>query len=152
MNANEYQKETMAKAIGRSLPISTRHSVEICSFIRGKNLQKMKSYLESVIEKEKAIPFKRYNKGVGHKPGMGPGRYPIKAASDILMLLKSAESNAQSKGIGTANLIIAHARADKAGTNWHYGRKRARKMKRSHVEIILKESVPTKVEKKEDKK
>jgi len=51
--------ENSAKAIGLSLPISTRQSIEICSFIRGKKLQDAKKILESVLKKKTVIPLKQ---------------------------------------------------------------------------------------------
>ncbi len=95
---------------------------------------------------EEAVRFTRFNKGVGHKPGIGPGRYPIKASKEILDLLKSAEANAQFKVLNTANLIIGHISANKASDSWHYGRQRRRKMKRTNVEVILAEKVQKKDE------
>jgi hypothetical protein len=52
------------------------------------------------------------------------------------MVLKSAESNAQSKGLSAANLVIKHASAQKGPTAYHYGRQRT-KAKRTHLELIL---------------
>ena len=129
----------MARVIGRSIGISTRHAIEISNFMRGKNVQKMKAFLEDVIKMKRAVPFTRFNKGVGHKPGMGPGRYPIKSCTEILALLKSAEANAQFKALNTSNLVISHINADKASMAWHYGRQRRRRMKRTNMEIILTE-------------
>ena len=42
MILKDYNKETMAKVVGRSLPISTKQAIEISNYVRGKNLQKMK--------------------------------------------------------------------------------------------------------------
>jgi large subunit ribosomal protein L22 len=137
MKCLEYNKETMSKSVGRSMPISTRHAIEICNFIRGKNIQKVKSYLQEVTKQKKAIPFTRFNKGVGHKPGIGPGRFPVKACGEILMLIESAESNALFKGLNTANLVIGSIIANKSAVTWHYGRQRRRKMKRTNLDIIL---------------
>jgi large subunit ribosomal protein L22 len=133
----EYNKETMAKVVGKALPISTKQSIEVCSFIRGKNIQKMKDFLKDVIDMKQAVKFTRFNKGMGHKKGIGPGRYPIKTCTEILELLESAESNAQLKGLNSANLIIGHINADKASSAWHYGRQRRRKMKRTNLNLIL---------------
>jgi len=150
MIMREYNKETMAKVVGKSLPISTKQSIEVCNFIRGKNVQKMKDFLKDVIDMKKAVKFTRFNKGMGHKKGIGPGRYPIKTSKEILELLESAESNAQLKGLNSSNLIIGHVNADKASTAWHYGRQRRRMMKRTNLNIILiekesKKDVKTKV-------
>ena len=143
--------EHQAKVIGRDLPISTKHAIEICSFIRGKNLQKSVEYLKKVAELKKAIPFRRMNRGVGHRPGnMGPGRYPEKAARYVIQLLNSLEANAQNKGLNVNALILREIIANKASEPWHAGRHRRVKMKRTHIEIVA-EEIENK-EKKSDKK
>ena len=152
MIQKEYNKETMAKVAGMALPISTKQSIVICDFIRNKNVQKMKDFLNDVIKMKKAVPFTRFNKGMGHKRGIGPGRYPIKTSTEILGLLESAESNAQFKGLNSSNLVIGYAKADKAGSTWHYGRQRRRKMKRTNLEIILIEKESKHDKKKDNKK
>lgn len=148
----EFDSERMAKAIGRGLPISTKKSVEICNFIRGKSLKNSKKMLKSVIEKKKAVPYKRYNRSIGHKTGkMTAGRYPVKASKEILSVLKSAEANAQFKGLNTSNMSIKHICAQKGSNQMHYGRQRGRVMKRTHIEVVLEEQTKGK-RKKESKK
>lgn len=137
MNPKEYNKENMAKATGLSMPISTKQAIVISSTLRGKKVSDCKTYLLDVIKKKKAVPFTRFNKGMGHKPGMGPGRFPIKASAEILMLIKSAEANAQFKALNTSSLVIAHIKANAASSAWHYGRQKRRKMKRTNLDIIL---------------
>jgi large subunit ribosomal protein L22 len=132
--------ENMAKASGRNLSISTKHSVEICNNIRGKSLQKAKALLEKVIKKESPIKMTRYMKDTAHKRGIGAGRYPINATKGILSILESAEANAQNKGLSTKDMVLFHISAHKASTPWHYGRQRRRKMKRTHIQVVLMES------------
>jgi large subunit ribosomal protein L22 len=129
--------DNMAKATGRNLSISTKKSVEICDNIRGKSLKKAKNLLEAVIEKERPIKMRRFIRDTAHRKATGPGKYPIKTAQEILKLLKSAESNAQNSGLSTNDLYVHHISADKASRVWHYGRKRRRQMKRTHMEVIL---------------
>ena len=133
------EKESMAYVAGINLGISSKVSIEISSWLRGKSLTKAKSMLERVIAMEQAVPYRRFNKDVGHKPGIGPGRYPVKASSEFLDLLKSAESNAVDKGINAQDLFIFHISADRAAQQWKYGRQRRRKAKRTHVKIVLKD-------------
>ena len=132
--------ENYAKAMGKDLPISTKHSAEICRYLRGRNLQKAKKMLEEVIAMKRPVPFKKYTRDVGHKPGIASGRYPIKAAQAILILLNDVEANAQVKGLSSNDLIIHHFCAHLASRPWHYGRISRRKMKRTHVEIVVTES------------
>ncbi|MBW2977052.1 50S ribosomal protein L22 [Candidatus Woesearchaeota archaeon] len=138
-SAKGYNKEYMAKAIGRSLPISFKHSVEICNFIRGKDVNYAKDALSRAITLNRAIPFRRFNKNVGHKKGIMSGRYPKKASTEILKLINSVESNAQFKGMKTSNLEIIHISANMASKVMHYGRKRSRWAKRTNVEIVVQE-------------
>lgn len=148
-SAKGYDKENMARATGRSLPISFKQSIEICNFIRNKKISYAKNVLSKVIERKQAIPFKRFNMDVGHKKGIAAGRYPKKASKEILSLINNVEANAQFKGINTANLVITHINANKASKVMHSGRKRSREFKRTHVEIVVQEEVK---KKKEDKK
>lgn len=151
-SAKNYDKENMARTIGSSLPISTKHSIEICNFIRNTNLSKAKNILKDIIEEKKPLPFKRYTGGIGHKKGkIGSGRYPKKASLEIIKILNAVEANAQFKGLNTANLFIKHICANKASRPWHYGRQRRRKMKRTHIEVVVEEKVSKEKEKKEVK-
>lgn len=126
-----------ARAVGISLPVSYKQSYEVSKFIRGKPLALAKKLLEEVIALKRAVPMTRFNKDTGHKHGMAAGRFPVKTCAQILMLLKSAEANAQFKGLSTANLVVRHIAAQKGPTSWRYGRHRRRQAKRAHVEVVL---------------
>ncbi len=131
----KYEQEKMARAVGTDLPISRKHSVEIANKLRNKPTARAKKILEGLIAVETPIQYTRFNKDLGHKRGIGPGRFPSKTAENILKVVESVEKNANAKGL--ANPIIVHISANKASAQWHYGRKRRRKMKRSHIEIIV---------------
>ncbi len=131
-----------AKAFGRSLPLSEKQSIEICSAVRNKPLSRAKKLLQRVIAMKEAIPFKRFTE-VGHRSGaMTAGRYPVNACNEILALLESAEANAQAKGLNVNDLIVRHIAAQKAPLQWHYGRQYRRRMKRIHIEVVLEEQKP----------
>ncbi len=132
-------KENEAKAVGVSIPVSYKQSYEVAKFIRGKNVQLAKKMLEDVIDMKRPVPMTRFNRDTGHKHGMAAGRFTINTCTFILKLLKSAESNAQFKGLSTANLIVRHIAAQKGPTSFRYGRHRRRQAKRAHVEIIVAE-------------
>jgi large subunit ribosomal protein L22 len=140
----EYNKESMARVTGMSLPISFKQSIEICNFVRDKSLVDAKNILEKVIKHKQAVPFTRFNSNMGHKRGIGPGRFPKKASKEILDLLNSAEANAQFKGLNTSSLVIRHINANKSSKVMHYGRKRSRAAKRTNVEIVLCEGAAVK--------
>ena len=99
--------DTTAKALGREMPVSPKFAREVAGMIRGMKVETARQALEDVIDKKMAVPLKRYNKRVSHKPGVGPGRYPVKAAKAILGVLDSAASNAEYKGLDVSNMAIA---------------------------------------------
>jgi len=136
----EEPKEHFAIAKSLNLPISTKQSYEIANFLRGKELNKAKVILEDVLKKKIAIPYRRYNRDTGHKPGIASGRYPEKASKAFLMLLNSVEANADNKGLDTGNLIISELRSTQGTQQWHAGRLRRRRMKRTHLYIKVEES------------
>jgi large subunit ribosomal protein L22 len=106
----ESDPDISARAQALEVDISPKHSVEICNHIRGWRLQRAKDYLEGVIRKDVAVPFKKYKRKVGHRKGegFGPGRFPRKAAGAILKLLEDCESNAEYSGLNTDELYIKH--------------------------------------------
>ena len=141
-------KSKTAKALGRSLKISPKHAVEICNRIRGKKVEKAEAYLEDVIEMKTAVPFKRHNKKVGHRRGIGgwpTGRYPVKAAKQILDILKNAEANAEYKGLDTENLKIMHISSHRGyvirgWTPRAFGRASPFNTPTTHVQVVIGEA------------
>lgn len=142
------KKDNTAKVVGRDVAISTKQSVEISSWLRGLSVERAKIMLNNVLKMKQAVPFKRFNDNMGHKPGIGPGRYPQKSCAVILGLLEGAEANAQFKGLNVNSLVISHICAKKGTTAWHYGRKGGRRAKRTNIEIVLEEVEQKKEEKK----
>jgi hypothetical protein len=63
------EEEDIAKAIGKEIPISPKKSVEVCTALRGMNVEDAKELLEEVIEKRRIIPYRRYRKTISHKKG-----------------------------------------------------------------------------------
>ena len=140
--AKKETNEKIAKAYGSSLPMSTKVSVEICKFLRGKNVNNAIATLKRVLELKEAVPYTRFNNDIGHKPGIGPGRYPQKASTHFLVLLESVKANALAKNLDTNNLKIIFLVANKASRPWRAGRQRRRKAKKTHVEIKVEEIIP----------
>jgi large subunit ribosomal protein L22 len=100
-----------AIASGRDLRISPKAAREICTYVKGRRLAEAKQILEEVTVKERPIPFKRYNKLIPHRrgvPGFYAGRYPVKAAREILKVLDQVEANAEFKGLLVDRLKIIH--------------------------------------------
>lgn len=108
--------ETTAKAMCYEVHMSPKHAVEICREIKGMSVSRAKEYMGDVIALKKAVPFKKYKRDVGHKKGLhkwDAGRYPRKAASEILLLITSAEKNAEYKGLDTKRMRVWHIAAKK---------------------------------------
>jgi large subunit ribosomal protein L22 len=143
----EINPEKTAKASGRELRVSPKHAREVCRTLKGMKLDQAKSYLQQVMLKKKPVPFRRFNKKVGHRHGLEKafaGRYPVKAAQEILRVLEGAEANAENKGLDMERLRIIHASAYpgmkiKRFIPRAFGRSSPRNMTLSHVELILEE-------------
>ena len=140
--STQLKNEQTACAVGRDLGISTKAGVEICRWLRYRNLYKAKNLLQMVMDKKMAVPYFRFNTDVGHKPGIKSGRFPFNASKEILSLLNSAEKNAVFKNLEIENLKIVHINAQKASAPTQNGRHGGRVMKRTHVEVVLAESQP----------
>lgn len=138
------KEEHLAKAKADSLSVSTKHCIELCRYLRYKTITQAKQILEEVITLKKPIPFLRFKRNIGHKPGIAAGRFPQKAAQGVLKLVKSVEANAQFKGLNTSNLKITKILANRASIPLTGGRQRTA-TKRTHLEIEV-------IEKKEKKK
>jgi len=136
---SSFNKENMARGMIKSAPVSTKHCIEICNSIRGRNTVFAKELLRDIIAIKKPLKFMRFTGGVGHKKGMASGRYPVKAAKAVLGLIESVEANAQSKGLNSSNLVIVHTCSHLGTRQWRYGRQRRRMMKRTHAEVVVEE-------------
>ncbi|MHC1609227.1 MAG: 50S ribosomal protein L22 [Candidatus Methanofastidiosia archaeon] len=101
-----------AKVYGKELRISPKHATEISRELKGMKIEVAKIFLEDVINMKRAVPFKKYNKKVGHKRGLvgwDAGRYPVKASKHFLKLLNELQLNAEYKGLDADKLRIVHA-------------------------------------------
>jgi large subunit ribosomal protein L22 len=106
----------IVKAMGRDLNISFKHAIVICDKLRGMPITQAMNLLQGVVSLKQTIPFRRFNKGVGHKKGLGKdkiGKYPKKAANEILKVLKNLETNSEYKGLDPEKLKIIHIQAQK---------------------------------------
>lgn len=115
--------ETKAvKAMGYEIPISFKHAVEICRELKGKKIPQAMSYLEGVAAMRFPVPMRKYKKKVAHKniPRWYAGRYPQKAAKEILKVVKNLKANAEYKGLNADVLVIIHAQAKRGRTVLRY--------------------------------
>ena len=136
-----YDKTRHVRAALREKTISHKHAREIAVAIKGLSIESARDYLQSVINLERAIPFRRYNNEVGHKSDTGvmAGRYPKKAATEFVRLLDNLESNAEYRGMDLDRIMIINATV-------HIGRKIERFIPRAQGRATPKIDILTHVE------
>jgi len=116
--------DKLVRVYGRGLSVSNRNSIKICRAITGKPLPKAKSFVERMVSGK----------------GDLDGKYYTNASKEILNLLKSAEDNAEFRGLDAKRMIV-NASAHKG---FAYYRPRRFKMKRqtkkvTHIQIVCQE-------------
>ncbi len=139
--------EKIARAIGRELRISPKSSVEICRAVRKKSVEKAKEFLNEAIDMKRPVPMKKFKGGVAHRRGLEnayAGKYPTKAASQILKVLESAETNAEDKGLDTERLFVKHistqrGRVIRGILPRAFGRASAHNEQTTNIEVVLQE-------------
>ncbi|KAL1916536.1 60S ribosomal protein uL22 [Calcarisporiella thermophila] len=151
----------IAKARGSYLRVHFKNTREVAAAISGMNLKKALTYLAAVKDHKRAIPFRRFNGGVGRTAqakefGTTQGRWPVKSCEFVEGLLKNVESNAEAKGLNVDGLVIKHIQVNQAPkmrrrTYRAHGRINPYQSSPSHIEIIVAEEDAT-VEREEGKK
>ena len=141
-----YDSTRHVRAALREKPISHKHAREIAVQIKGMSIEKARDYLQRVIHKKSAVPFRRYKEQVGHRsdPGVMSGRYPEKAATEFIKLLDNLESNAEYKGMDLDRLKIVNATVHKGVIIKRFipramGRATAKNNVLTHVELVAQE-------------
>lgn len=137
----EKPKKTEAIVNATNIPISTKHSMAICDFIRKKKIDKAVEDLEQVMIFKRAIPMKGeipHRKGKGMSSGSG--RFPIKSVENFLVLLKSLSGNATHNSIEEPVIVEAVANLGSRP----YGRFGRVRKKRTHVKLVAKSQIQNK--------
>ena len=135
------------KASGRDMHISRKDAREVCSFIKGMRLGDARKLLEGVVAMRVMVPYRRHRKKVAHhtsSSGWPSGRYPVKAAGEILKVIGNLEANAESKGLDVGRLRIIHASAQpgmkiKKYIPRAFGRTSPDFEELTHIEIVARE-------------
>ncbi|MDI1495753.1 MAG: ribosomal protein L22 [Cenarchaeum symbiont of Oopsacas minuta] len=138
-----YDPTRHVRASLREKQISHKHAREVAKSIKGLSVEKARDYLNDVIAKKRAIPFRRYKIQVGHRsdPGMMAGRYPEKSATEFSKLLDNLEANAEYKGLDPDRLRIINVTVHKGMvinrfTPRAMGRTSAKNNVLTHVEMV----------------
>merc|ERR1711967_29694 len=140
---------TSCKAKGSDLRDHFKNTRETAMAIKNMNLEKAKKYLEDVIDKKRAIPFRRFCGGVGRTAQAAPAgstngqaRWPKKSCEFLLGLLRNAEANAEMKDLDVDKLFVTHIQVNKAvqqrrRTYRAHGRINPYMSSPCHIELIL---------------
>jgi large subunit ribosomal protein L22 len=140
--------ETKAvRASLREVNISPKKARELVKEMVGMRLPQAREYLEGVIALKIAVPFRRYNKEMGHhrgQQGFAAGGHPIKPAKSMLKLLDQLEANADFKGLDAERLRIVHASAQRGRKVPKFipramGRSSPYMRELAHVEVVAEE-------------
>ncbi len=141
-----YDPTRHVRASIRERPISHKHAREIAVALKGMTVDSARDYLHDVQNHKRAVAFRRFKNQVGHRsdPGMMSGRYPEKAAGEILLLLDNLESNAEYRGMDLDRLKIINATAHKGVTVKRFiqramGRATPKNNVMTHVELVAQE-------------
>ncbi len=141
-----YDSTRHVRASLREKDISHKHAREVAVAVKGLSIEKARDFLQAVINKERAVAFRRFKNQVGHKsdPGMMSGRYPQKTAKEFIKVLDNLESNAEYKGMDLDRLKIINATVHKGViikrfTPRAMGRATAKNDVLTHVELVAQE-------------
>jgi large subunit ribosomal protein L22 len=108
-----FDRSKHVRAALREKSISHKHAREIAIAVKGMSIERARVFLEDVIARRIAVPFRRYKNEVAHRSnirdGFCAGRYPQKTAREVLKLLDNLESNAEYKGMDLDSLTIVSA-------------------------------------------
>jgi large subunit ribosomal protein L22 len=105
------EKSAIARAV--EVDISLKDAVNVAHYIRGMGANEAVKTMDEVIEKKKPVPYFRYLDSVSHRKGIGPGRFPVRAAKAFKATLENAISNAEFKNLDVENLRVVHVEATK---------------------------------------
>ena len=159
------QGSRLVTARAVNVDMHVKHCIEITRHVKNMTAGQAVELLEQVVKidspradirrQAKAIPFvkgsgnkRRKRSGpsmVGHRKGkMGPGRYPAKAAGEIIKLITSAMENArhEHEGIEAEDMLITHFAAHRGPQKRAFmprarGRATPKNHYRTNLEIFL---------------
>lgn len=141
-----YDSTRHVRASMREKQISHKHAREIAVQLKGMSIEKARDYLQDVVNKQRAVPFRRYKIQVGHRsdPGVMSGRYPEKSATEFIKLLDNLESNAEYKGMDLDRLKIVSTTVHKGVLIKRFipramGRATPKNNVLTHVELVAQE-------------
>lgn len=144
-NLKKQTKKQEAVVNARNLPLSKKHCMAICDFIRGKKIEKALELMQKANKMQIPIPMKGE---IPHRKGkIMSGRYPINATEQFIKILKQLSANAINNDVDIDKARI-ECKADQASRP--YRRFGSMKFKRTHITIKLTNKKKTKKTKKKN--
>jgi large subunit ribosomal protein L17e len=123
--------------------------------IKGMKVNKALEFLEAVVRKERAVPFRVYNEGIPHHAqgkewGCPSSRWPVKSCQLYIKLIKNAVAQAEEKkkkgiDINVEKLEVVHVQCNRAAQyRWRriyqaHGRVKSYASPPTNVQIVLAE-------------
>ena len=139
---DEKEKDTYAFARAEDSGASYKDLTQVCGRLRGKKIAWAFDFLAKVSEGSIPVLYRKFNTKLGHRRELRgrKGRYPEKAAREVLVLLKSVEANAKVKGLSD-DLTVVHISANKKASfprGMSKGRRGRSDYETSRIEIVVK--------------
>ncbi|MFH0971016.1 MAG: 50S ribosomal protein L22 [Candidatus Micrarchaeota archaeon] len=115
-------EKEVARAQAYDMDASYKDLANILAAIKGRSIKEAKKILEECISMKMPIRYRKFNANLGHRSQLGgkKGRFPKKEAKITLTLLKSAEANANFKGLDVNTLIVRQGAAYKQNVMRRY--------------------------------
>jgi large subunit ribosomal protein L22 len=149
-----YQKKLDAKKSARAskhnCPISVKYAVEFGNYFRNMPVKKALKILADIEAKKDFLPLVKYAKKVPNRKGQSKrgttiGRYPVKCAKYVRLMLEEASANAENKNLNIEKLKIESMFATKGVTRQKIqpmGRigGKTRESKSTNIEVIVVEA------------
>ena len=142
--SNEPTTDKSVKSRSFDTRVSFKNTYETARACKGLTIPKAIQYMEDVINHQRCIPYRRFNKSMG-RTGQAKefkavlGRWPEKSCKAVINLLKNLEANATVKQMDLTKLVIKHVQVNRA----QHGRRRTY---RAHGRITRYMSTPCHIE------
>jgi large subunit ribosomal protein L22 len=108
-------KDALAYAYKEDINASYKDLGAVCDAVRYLKASSAVALTEKLSRMEMPILFRRHNKHMGarHELHGRKGKYPVKAAKEVRLVLLNAIANANNKALPGEDLIVLHASANK---------------------------------------
>ena len=146
-----YDSAKTARARASSLRVHFKNMREVAAALKGRDLRQAQRYLQDVLDRKQAVPFKKFTGGCGrhaqakntnaHGSQVG---WPVKSVAHFVSLLTNVAANAELKGLDVDNCSIVHVQANAAvkqrrRTYRAHGRIGPYMSNPAHIEIVVAE-------------